>query len=417
MARSIRASTLETRTARLKLPVAKKPLFVKIALRVGLGYRRNQTTGTWVARVADGKGGNWTKVIATADDFEDADGGAILDFWQAQRRARTIARGGTDGDDSKPITVEQALDRYEADLKTRGGDVANVARIRLHLSEALARKTVALLTARDLRGWRDGLTKKKLAPATANRSSGSFKAALNLAADHDERIASRGAWEKGLASIPDATESRNVILTEPLIYDIIAAAKTIGIEFALLVELAAVTGARVSQLARLEVQDVQADRADPRLMMPSSRKGRGQKKIMRRPVPIPESLVERLRHAIGDRPNDAPLLTKLGGTSWKRSDHTRLFRRAVTHAGLDPDHITLAALRHSSIVRQLLGGVPIRVVAVNHDTGITMLEKTYSRYIGDHSDALSRRVLLDTGRPANHNVVPPPTRDNAGAGR
>jgi hypothetical protein len=61
--------------------------------------------------------------------------------------------------------------------------------------------------------------------------------------------------------------------------------------------------------------------------------------------------------------------------------------------------------------------VPIRVVAVNHDTGITMLEKTYSHYIGDHSDALSRRVLLDTGRPANHNVVPPPTRDNAGAGR
>jgi len=40
-----------------------------------------------------------------------------------------------------------------------------------------------------------------------------------------------------------------------------------------LVETAAVTGARVSQLARLEVQDVQGDRGDPRVMMPSSRKG------------------------------------------------------------------------------------------------------------------------------------------------
>ena len=31
------------------------------------------------------------------------------------------------------------------------------------------------------------------------------------------------------------------------------------------------------------------------------------------------------------------------------------------------------ALRHSSIVRQILAGVPIRVVAVNHDTSIAML--------------------------------------------
>jgi integrase len=367
-----------------------------------------------VARLADGKGGNWTKVIATADDLEDADGGNILDFWQAQGRARALARGSNDGNDGKLITVTQALDRYEADLKTRGGDVANVARIRVHLSEALASKTVALLNARDLSHWRDGLAKRKLTPATVNRSGGAFKAALNFAADRDERIVNRGSWEKGLASIPDATESRNVILSERVIYDIIAAANKIGDEFGLLVTVAAVTGARVSQLTRLEVRDVQGDRADPRLMMPSSRKGRGQKKIMRRPVPIPESLVERLRRAIGDRPDDAPLLIKLGGAPWKRSDHTRLFRRAATHAGLDVSDVTIYALRHSNIVRQLLGGVPIRVVAVNHDTGIAMLEKTYSRYIGDHSDALSRRVLLDTGRPAADNVVPLP-RDNARA--
>ena len=48
-------------------------------------------------------------------------------------------------------------------------------------------------------------------------------------------------------------------------------------------------------------------------------------------------------------------------------------------------------LRHSSVVRQLIAGVPIRVVAVNHDTSIAMLEKTYSRYIGDYSDVPVRR--------------------------
>ena len=407
MARSARARKLETRAARLKLPVAKKPVFAKIGPRVGLGYRRNQTAGTWVLRVADGKGGNWTKAIGSADDFEDADGNDTLDFWQAQDRARVIARVGRDGDgdDGKPVTVSRALDRYEADLKTRGGDVANVARVRLHLKDALASKRVALLTARDLRHWRDGLA-KHLAPATVNRTAGALKAALNLVADQDERIVSRQPWDMGLATIPDAEEPRNVILPEATIHRIISEAYQESEEFGLLVEVAAVTGARVSQLARLEAQDVQCDRADPRLMMPSSRKGRGQKKITRRPVPVPPALAIRLRSVTADKAASASLLLKPSGDLWKRSDHSRLFRRTVIRAGLDPSEVTIYALRHSAIVRQILAGVPIRVVAVNHDTSIAMLERTYSRFIGDHSDALARRALLDATISPNGNVVP-----------
>jgi hypothetical protein len=48
--------------------VAKKPVFAKIGPGLGLGYRRNATTGTWVVRAADGQGGNSTKAIGTADD-------------------------------------------------------------------------------------------------------------------------------------------------------------------------------------------------------------------------------------------------------------------------------------------------------------------------------------------------------------
>ena len=43
-------------------------------------------------RVADGKGGNSTAAIGTADDFQDADGSRVLDFWQAQDRARALAQ-------------------------------------------------------------------------------------------------------------------------------------------------------------------------------------------------------------------------------------------------------------------------------------------------------------------------------------
>ena len=62
MARRPRAARLETRTARLKLPVRKKPYdFTSIAPRIRLGYRRCKGAGTSVVKVADGHGGHWTK--------------------------------------------------------------------------------------------------------------------------------------------------------------------------------------------------------------------------------------------------------------------------------------------------------------------------------------------------------------------
>jgi hypothetical protein len=40
-----------------------------------------------------GKGGNWTKVIGTADDFEDADGTNVLSIWQATDKGLKMVRG------------------------------------------------------------------------------------------------------------------------------------------------------------------------------------------------------------------------------------------------------------------------------------------------------------------------------------
>src|SRR5262249_45425600 len=129
-------------------------------------------------------------------------------------------------------------------------------------------------------------------------------------ADNDERITNRAAWETGLASLHDAEEPRNVILPEADIRTIIEKAYELDAAFGLLVEVAAVSGARVSQLSRLDVQDLQDDRPDPRLMMPSSRKGRGKKKVTRRPVPIPAGLAAKLRAAVKGRRPDVPLLIK-----------------------------------------------------------------------------------------------------------
>src|ERR1051326_2100129 len=301
MARSTRSPQLETRSARLKLPLAKKPVFVRIGPKIGLGYRRNRTAGTWVVRVADGRGGNWTEAIGAADDFEEANGVTVLDYWQAQDKARERAGLGRDDGSQKPVTVREALDSYEADLKARGGDAGNVGRVRANLAAQLLDKRVVALTSRELRRWRDGLA-AALAPATVNRTCTGLKAALNLvAADPEQRIGNRQAWETGLATIPDAEESRNVILSEEVIRRLIDEAHKHSAEFGLLVDVAAVTGARISQLARLKVQDLQADRVDARLMMPSSKKGRGRKKVLQRPAPIPIDLAKRLAAAAADR--------------------------------------------------------------------------------------------------------------------
>jgi hypothetical protein len=57
-------------------------------------------------------------------------------------------------------------------------------------------------------------------------------------------------------------------------------------------------------------------------------------------------------------------------------------------------------------VRALLGSVPVRVVAANHDTSVLQIERTYSKHIADHSDAVARQALLDLEQPVASNVRP-----------
>ena len=252
-----------------------------------------------------------------------------------------------------------------------------------------------MLTTNDLREWRNELTMKMTA-ASANRTANALRAALNLAAETDDRISNRKAWRDGLKAIPDASEARNVVLVEDGVRAIIARAYKDSVEFGEFVEVIAVTGTRPSQAARLQGEDVQsifdakAKMWQPRLMMPTSRKGRGKKKITQRPVPITASLAERLANRKGT------LLLRPNGGTWNKSNHSRRFTEAAKVAGLDPSVVTIYALRHTSIVRQLLANVPVRVVAALHDTSVAMIEKNYSKYIADHADELARKALLQT---------------------
>src|SRR5262245_61234890 len=214
MARKVRHSALESRSARLRLKIRRRPYSgPSLARGISLMYRRNNTNGTWVLKASDGHGAYWTKAFALADDFEDADGKNVLTFYQAQDQAKKLARGEDGSADTALITLDGALKAYRRDLEARSANPYNAEHPRLHLTSVMLSKPVAMLTAKELQEWRDSLL-TKMAPATITRLCRCMCAALEVAAQQDGRIKNRQAWEVGLAGLPNAQEARNVIIPD-----------------------------------------------------------------------------------------------------------------------------------------------------------------------------------------------------------
>ena len=92
--------------------------------------------------------------------------------------------------------MSEALDAYEP-ISRAAAPIANAQRVRKHMTAALATKPVAMLSAHDLRRWRDELVAKGVKPATINRTRAGLRAALELAATLDHRIANRDAVPAG----------------------------------------------------------------------------------------------------------------------------------------------------------------------------------------------------------------------------
>jgi hypothetical protein len=70
----------------------------------------------------------------------------------------------------------------------------------------------------------------------------------------------------------------------------------------------------------------------------------------------------------------------------------RPWRKAIALAGVP--YVEPYALRHSSIVRMLRKGIPVRIVAGLHDTSVSMIERHYSAFILDMADELARQAIV-----------------------
>ena len=393
------AADLQTPTARERLPHRPKPYRIPLGRGIGLAYYRpKHGPGSWQIIVATGDGGQRPETFAVADDAgapPDA-----LTFSQAMTKALTIARIKASHLVALPVTIEQAIAKYETDLQSRGGSLTNATQVAYHLTDHPALRSLLLsqVTPAQLNDWRLALVRAGMKPATQKRLFKSVHACFNLAASLDDRIAANAkAWRVGLKAPKDADRARNAVHSLEDVRALVAAAYAIDPRFGLLVHTHAELGARSDQIARIKIAHLDGDR----VAVPNSGKGRNRSKDTSGVTwrALTSDLARRLQLAAGNRASHEPLLVQADGTEWNGGDRARrLFARAVEAANVKPideDAVTLICFRHSSIVRRIEAGMPLKIVADLHNTSTQKIESNYGRFIV--ADGIDRRTLVNVG--------------------
>lgn len=431
MARTLSEAAITTRNARSKLDEGVH--WRGIDTDVHLGYRRGKRSGRWLVRWYGGSGKYRQEGLGSADDVIEADGRDCLTFDQAKAKAVVLVRQRRAEDiasaDGPAPTVRSAVETYLTARETREAErrgtmrEKNDARLRLTkhvLRNPLGDMALHVVTEMDLENWRESVS-RSVASATVQRLVNDLKAALNAAATrHRAKLPAEfaGMIKAGLkaseATAPKARDDQ--ALSDAEVRRILDMAQAVDTDdgwdgdlFRMVVVLAA-TGARFSQIARMNVGDVQASKG--RLMVPVSMKGKGRKGSSHIAVRVGDDVLSELRPALAGRRSAEPLLMRwrhkqLKGDEtspprWVRDERgpwrtsveiTRPWRRIADRAGL-PLEVVPYALRHSSIVRQLRLNLPVRLVAALHDTSAAMIEAHYSAFIVDALDALAAGAVI-----------------------
>jgi integrase len=440
--RKLREAEITTPTARRKLPAGeyRRRIDAKVHLCY---YRTGQRDGRWQVRWRDNSGRYHEETFAAADDVRVADGSDVLSFDQAERRARDVvgkrqaeAKAKAKAEvaataaaaEGPPVTVRLAVEEYlvERDAREEKSFGATETRFRkrdarsrlskhvLDTGNKIADKLLKELSERNLIDWRDGL---QLAPPTKQRLVNDFRAALNRAAlryraqlpPEIDIIIKHGFRS---TEPPDDVAREIQVLQDTEVRRIVKAAQEIDAEnadwngglYRLVLTLAA-TGMRFSQVIRLTVADVQSDRN--RLMVPTSRKGKRTKPAKRFTLPVGEDVIAALQPAIAGRKGSETLLLRpkwkqTGADRWQiigrepwhvASELRRPWAAILKRTGLS-SHVIAYALRHSSIVRAIRSGLPIRLVAALHDTSVAVIERHYAAFITDALDELASRAVV-----------------------
>lgn len=420
MARSVKGAKLDTRTARVRLPLRREPHWRAISKGTHVGYRKSRRGGTWVARYYQASGGYVYATLGVADDVEDADGTRVLDFRQAQERARAWfaerARLDADPGHRQGYTVRDAMADYLADYGKRGRALQDVKyRVNAFILPELGDVEVARLTARRIREWRDklaetparlrtrkGKEQRYRAPTgdpeevrrrrhTSNKVLAILKAALNFAFA-EGRAASDEAWrrvrpfdgvDQPRIRFPkdDREITRLINACEP--------------EFRRLVQAALLTGARYGELATMRVLDF--DAAAGSIYVPPAKTSKGRHVIL---TDEGTKFFKALTAGRGDEfmftrtvaEKDVDGKERGRVIPWGRAHQQRPMERACSRAKIKPP-ISFHILRHWYAAHLIRASVPLAIVAENLGHADTRMTTRHYGHLAPHHRAEAIRAL------------------------
>ena len=410
MARKVRDRELDTREARGKLKPRGKPYWRTIEPGLHLGYRRLKgRAGTWSARHYLGGQAYEVEAIGVADDQSDADGVAILNFWQAQSKARKrmVSRAHTAAGKTGPLTLKAAVERY-LDWLEHSRKSAYDARRRAEafIYDTLGDIECEALTAEMLRKWHLALSKEaprlrtaegkkqkhrkldhddesiRRRRASANRVLTILKAALNRAW-RDGEISSDAAWRR-VEPFEAVDAARVRYLTVAEAQRLINACDP---GFRPTVQTALQTGARYGELCRLEVQDFNPDAGT--LAVRKSKSGK------QRHVVLTDEGIRLLKQLSAAHGGHEPMLRRPNGEPFAKSHQARPMNDACDRAGIKPK-ISFHGLRHTWASLSVMAGMPLMVVAKNLGHSDTrMVEKHYGHLAPSYvADAIRKHAPL-----------------------
>ncbi len=421
MARTIKDATLDSRTARGRLRARGKPYYRSLEPGLHLGYRKPLAgSGKWVARHYIGNQSYEVESLATADDHSDADGVAILDYRQAQAKARErmVARAHTAAGKTGPLTVRAVMEEYLEFLRThRKSEGTARYSVNAFILPELGNLEVESLTVDFLRNWHKQLadsparqrTKpgkeqnyranqhddpdwKRRRKSTANRILKILKGGLNYAWN-DKKVTSDAAWRR-VKPFKNAESARVRYLSIAEARRLINAA---DLDFRQLVEGALQTGARYGELIRFKVADFDVKAGT--VAVDDSKGGKP------RHIILTDEGAAFFRSICVGRASDEPVFKRADGTAWIRSAQQIPIKEASQRASISPP-VNFHCLRHTWASHAVMNGVPLMVVAKNlGHVDTKMVEAHYGHLAPSYVADAIRAGAPRFGSKADENLI------------